>query len=167
MPRTLASYLADLSHGELEHMLSDIRQARNRVEEEVRNLEFEEGLVTQALGRKSRRTTPGSTTSRVTRQQVLALVTRSFEQRFTPSEALQVFEREGITLAAESLRQHLRKLVSEGKLARDGNAYVFPGRSHTPTSNGHAHAQATGASPNGAQPGGGEREGMGLQVPAG
>lgn len=147
--RTLASYLADLSHDELTHMQSDIRQARGRLEDEVRSLEFEEDLVTQALSRKSRRASSPATANRVTRQQVLAMVRRNFQGPFNGPEAVKAFEGEGVTIAAESLRQHLRKLVSEGHLGRDGLAYT-PGRASasSPASNGHGPATST--SPNGA-----------------
>jgi hypothetical protein len=125
MAKTLASFLADRPEHDLAEMLSGIKQKRQRLQEEDRDLEFEERLVEQALARKSRRTgTPGG--GRVTREQVYEIVSASVPDRFRATDARGAMEARGLDMSAESLRQHLRRLASDGKFPRLGEWYLNP-----------------------------------------
>lgn len=135
-------------------MLSGIRQKRAKIKEEDASLAFEERLVEQALARKSRRTgSPG--TGRVTRDQVFEMVSTSVGSRFKAPDAKAVLEARGITIAAESLRQHLRRLVKDGKFGRDGDFYLNPRAPEQPPAATNGAGQVAQAFPNPAVTGAG------------
>lgn len=125
MSKTLASYLADRPEDQLREMLTGIQQKRERLQQEEKDLAFEERLVDQALSRKARRT--GSTGGgRVSREQVFQIVSANTARHFKAPEAMAAMNAQGIEMAAESLRQHLRRLVKDGRFGREGDSYVNP-----------------------------------------
>jgi hypothetical protein len=106
-------------------MLTGIQQKRERLQQEAKDLAFEERLVEQALSRKARRT--GSTGGgRVSREQVFQIVSANTARRFKAPEAMAAMNAQGIEMAPESLRQHLRRLVKDGRFGREGDSYVNP-----------------------------------------
>jgi hypothetical protein len=155
MSKTLASFLADRPQEELQHMLTGIQQKREKIKEEDRNLAFEERLVEQALARKSRRTgSPGG--GRITRDQVFEMVSENVGRRFKAPDAKAVVNSHGIEVAPESLRQHLRRLVKDGKFGRDGDFYVNPRAPEEPPVATNGAGQTTQAFPNPVVAGAGE-----------
>jgi hypothetical protein len=144
MSKTLASYLADRPEDQLREMLSGIKQKRQRLQQEDNDLEFEERLVEQAISRKARRTTgSGGSGTRVTREQVFEIVSSSVERRFKAPDALAAMNRQGISIAAESLRQHLRRLVKDGRFGREGDFYVNLKAPEQPPAAENGSGQAT------------------------
>jgi hypothetical protein len=144
--KTLASYLADLSQDQLQEMLSGIRQKRERLQQEDKDLEFEEGLVDKALSRKARRTGSGTGGARVSREQVFQIVSNAVGRKFKAPDAMNAMKAQGITtMAAESLRQHLRRLVKDQRFGREGDYYInFSAPEQPPTaSNGNGQATQT------------------------
>jgi len=153
MAKTLAAYLADLSRDELEHMQRDIRAARSRLEEEIRSIEFEEGLVAQALTRKARRSGGGGASptgsARVTQDRVLDLISEDFRDRaFNSGDVSRAFASRGTTIAPTAVRHHLRALLKADKLQRYG-AKEFLLRPATASQNGTRTAELPGPAANG------------------
>jgi len=144
MTKTLASYLADRPEDQLQEMLSGIKQKRQRLQEEDKSLAFEEQLVEQAISRKARRT-GASGGGRVTREQVFEIVSAGVNARFKAPEALAAMNGQGIDMAAESLRQHLRRLVKDGRFGREGDYYVNPRAPEQPPTASNGNGQATQA----------------------
>ncbi len=147
MSKTLASYLADRPEDQLQEMLSGIKQKRARLQEEDEGLAFEERLVEQAITRRARRTGSGGS-GRVTREQVFQIVSDGVGSRFKAPEALAAMNAQGIEMAAESLRQHLRRLVTDGRFGREGDSYVNPRAPEQPPAAANGSGQAIQASPN-------------------
>jgi hypothetical protein len=146
MSKTLASYLADRPEEQLKEMLSGIQQKRERIQQEDKDLEFEERLVEQAITRRARRT--GSAGSgRVTREQVFQIVSDNVPAHFKAPEALAAMKAQDIPMAPESLRQHLRRLVADGRFGREGDRYVNPRAPEQPPTAENGSGQATQASP--------------------
>jgi hypothetical protein len=139
--RTLAAYLADLPEVQLLEMRGNIRARRSKLAEEDGDLAVEERLVTDALSRKSRRAP--SAGGRVTRDQVFDIVTDSFIGQFKVAQAKRVMDDAGVEMTAENLRQHLRRLVADRKLDRDGPFYFSPRSPQQPNGadNGAGHTQ--------------------------
>jgi hypothetical protein len=148
MSKTLASYLADRPEEQLKEMLTGIQQKRERIQQEDKELGFEERLVEQAISRKARRT-GSSGGRRVTREQVFQIVSANNGQHFKAPEALAAMNGQGIEMAPESLRQHLRRLVKDGRFGRDGDFYVNPivVPEQPPAADQNGSGQATQASP--------------------
>jgi hypothetical protein len=128
-------------------MLTGIQQKRERLQQEEKDLAFEERLVDQALSRKARRT--GSTGGgRVSREQVFQIVSANTARHFKAPEAMAAMNAQGIEMAAESLRQHLRRLVKDGRFGREGDSYVNPvvGAPEQPPAADNGNGQAIQAS---------------------
>lgn len=143
MSKTLASYLADRPEEQLREMLSGIKQKRTRLQQEDADLAFEERLVEQALSRKARRTGSGSSASRISRERVFEIVSNGVGPHFKAPDAMAAMRAQGLNLAAESLRQHLRRLVKDGKFGREGEFYVNPTASEQPPIASNGNGQAT------------------------
>lgn len=146
MMKTLASYLADRPEDQLQEMLSGIKQKRERLQEEDKNLAFEEQLVEQAISRKARRTGAAGG-GRVTREQVFEIVSTGVGHRFKAPEALAAMNEHGINMAPESLRQHLRRLVKDGRFGREEDYYVNSKAPEEPPGASNGNRQATQTSP--------------------
>jgi hypothetical protein len=142
MAKTLANYLADLDRAELESMRAEVQRSRARSEEEVKNLGFEEGLIEQALSKKARRSIPGAVSARagqVSREQVYEILIHEWApgSRFNTSEAAGVLKRAGLPIATNAARAHLRRLVEDERLIREGMWFLMPFKALNASSNGH------------------------------
>jgi hypothetical protein len=179
MPRTLASYLADLDGDALRRMLSDNDEARARLSEDLKGVEYERTLIVQALGRKSRRVSSSGTAAgsgsgaspgggKVTRSQILALVAQRWpNSKFSSRDLMTALAQEGIQIEDSAVRQHLRRAWRADKLARVGELYVLPHKepqaSDEPETIFNGHESAVSASPNGVHPAGeGQEQGGGV-----
>lgn len=136
MARTLATYLAGLSRDELESMRRDIRAAHERLEDELRSVQFEENLISQALARKARRSSApspsaapspssaGSTQgahAHVQRAQVLELIEVAlYDRPFNSGDVSRAFAERGITTTSVAVRHHLRALLKADRIRRYG-----------------------------------------------
>jgi hypothetical protein len=126
-------------------MLAGIKQKRERLQQEDSDLEFEERLVEQAISRKARRTSSASG-GRVTRDQVFQIVSAGVGRHFKAPEAMEAMKAQGVTtMAAESLRQHLRRLVQDERFGRDGDYYLNPTVPESPPTASNGNGQATQA----------------------
>jgi hypothetical protein len=145
MSKTLASYLADRPEDQLQEMLTGIQQKRERLQQEEKDLAFEERLVEQALSRKARRTSAVGG-RRVSREQVFQIVSANTGRHFKAPEAMTAMIAEGVAMAPESLRQHLRRLVNDGRFGREGDSYVNPVAPEQPPAADNGNGQAIQAS---------------------
>jgi hypothetical protein len=135
MPRTLASFLADLSEQDLREMLSGIEESRDRLRQEEDSLAVEAALVDSALVRKARRTggraasRTGTATGeaggpgKLTRRQVQQIIHEMDVNIFRPVDVFAVLQGRGFDVTADATRQHLRRLARDGKLGREGDSY--------------------------------------------
>jgi hypothetical protein len=123
-PKTVASLLAQQDDAVLVEM-------RDSIQAEITRLQMELSLVTQALGRRPRRSTRGSGDSEprrfsgVKRSDVLSIV-GELEQPVAPAQVRHQLELRGITISGAAVRNHLRRLVRDGQLEMVGEgAYAL------------------------------------------
>jgi hypothetical protein len=167
MSRRLSGFLADNSLDQLQRMLRDMQQTRERAQEDVQQMLMEERVVEEAMARKSKRRAParkasgsdraGSGSARLSRDQVLELVNRTFTGFFNSRHAVDAFAEEGIDVSGEAVRQHLRKLADDDLILREGKGFAPLGR------NGGPRRRLQLTSPTGGSQEGGD-QGVGLRA---
>lgn len=94
-------------------------EMRDNLRAEIARLETEADLVEQALSRRYRRGSKGSSPNGRTRQlkrsDVLQLL-RAENAALSPAEVRNRFAQRGIQVTANAVRNHLRRLVDDGEL---------------------------------------------------
>ena len=112
-------------------MDTDISQALANAEDELRSLQFEKNLVSQALSRKSRRSPDAPRSKRLTKEMVEAKIERGFVGvGFNSGHIARAFGQDGIQITSEGVRGHLRNIERDGRLRKDGKTYFWVSRAN-------------------------------------
>jgi hypothetical protein len=122
MSRTLAAFLAERPEEELQEMQSGVQEARQRLRQEEERLKVEEALISDALGRKSRRVAPsggGNGRVRLTRGQVLRAII-DHPRPVTTGEIIKLVHRSHPDATDTSIRAHVARLQGDGKITQNG-----------------------------------------------
>jgi hypothetical protein len=108
-PRSVVDLLAEQSEDSL-------RQMKDSIAAELARLSVEAEQIDQALARKNRKSRTGG--GRLTRDQVLDVLARADGFKTTAEVQAQI-EAEGVPASVNAVRNHLTRLVQEGRLSRD------------------------------------------------